>query len=161
METGCTGDVLIEPTRDWELVKRIVTDKSVYPKVSDDKSPCADCWLPLEDMHYLLAKNGIDVLGLFALSQENGVCYKVHTCLLPHSYGEKATVAAKELISWVFTNLDCRRLVTEVPDYNRLALKFAERSGMTKFGYNPKSYLKDGKLHGVTLLGISKEEVCQ
>jgi hypothetical protein len=29
---------------------------------------------------------------------------------------------------------------------------------MTKFGY-PKSYLKDGKLHGVTLLGISKEEV--
>jgi len=162
LEAHTTGELLtIEPTKDWELVKRIVTHQSVYPRVSDDKSPSAERWLPLDGLHYLLVKNGADILGLFVLSQENGVCFKVHTCLLPHSYGEKATIAAKALIAWVFTHLDCSRLVTEVPDYNRLALKFAERSGMTKFGYNPKSYLKDGKLHGVTLLGISKEEACQ
>lgn len=150
---------MIERTRDWELIRRIVTDKSIYPKISDDKSPCVDCWKPdqSEAMHYLLATRGIDILGLFAVAPENGVCYKVHTCLLPHSYGEKATVAAKELISWVFTNLDCWRLITEVPDYNKLALRFAERAGMTQFGYNPASYLKDGKLYGMTLLGISKE----
>jgi len=152
---------MIEPTRDWELVKRIVTDKSVYPRVSDDKSPCAECWMPLEGLHYLLVKNGVDILGLFVLSQENGICYKVHTCLLPHSYGQKATIASRELIEWVFKNLDCRRLVTEVPEYNRLALKFAERAGMKQYGYNPASYLKDGKLQGMTLLGISKEEACQ
>lgn len=113
-------------------------------------------------MYYLLAKRDVDILGLFAVSPENGICYKVHTCLLPHSYGEKATIAAKELIQWVFSNLQCERLITEVPEFNKLALKFAERSGMTRFGYNPKSYLKDGRLQGMTLLGISKEEVqCQ
>jgi RimJ/RimL family protein N-acetyltransferase len=156
--------IMIERTKDWELVKRIVTDRSVYPRVSDDSSPCADCWQPIRDdaMYYLLAKRDVDILGLFAVSPENGICYKVHTCLLPHSYGEKATIAAKELIQWVFSNLQCERLITEVPEFNKLALKFAERSGMTRFGYNPKSYLKDGRLQGMTLLGISKEEVqCQ
>ena len=151
---------MIEPTKDWELVKRIVTDRSIYHRVSDDHSPKAETWKPSEAMYYLLVKQGVDILGLFALAQENGVCYKVHTCLLPHAYGEKATAAAKELIDWVFKNLECERLITEVPDFNRLAVKFAERSGMTKFGYNPKSYLKDGKLQGLTLFGISKEDVC-
>jgi hypothetical protein len=153
---------MIERTKDWELIKRIVTHTTVYPKVTDDKSPCAACWQPIKDekMYYLLAKNGIDVLGLFAVSPENSVCYKVHTCLLPHSYGDKATQAAKELIEWVFTNLDCKRLITEVPQFNKLALRFAERAGMTQYGYNPASYLKDGKLQGMTLLGISKETPC-
>ena len=153
---------MIERTTDWELIKRIVTEPSIYPKVSDDKSPLAADWQPIKDekMYYLLAKQGIDVLGLFAVAPENAVCFKVHTCLLPHSYGEKAATAAHELIAWVFRNIDCRRLVTDVPEFNKLALKFAERAGMTKYGFNPNSWLKEGKLQGMTLLGISKGESC-
>lgn len=158
LEENRLGTV-IEPTQDWELIKRIVTHKRVYSKVTDDSSVPAASWEPIKspNMHYLLARNGIDVLGLFAVVRENSICFKVHTCLLPHSYGDKATDAARELIRWVFRNLDCRRLITEVPEFNKLALKFAERSGMTQYGFNPASYLKDGKLQGMTLLGISKE----
>jgi len=151
--------MVIERTRDWQLIKRIVTDRSVYPKISDDRSPCADCWEPCKDeaMYYLLAKNKEDILGIFAVFQMNGVTFNVHTCLLPHSYGEKAARAAKELIDWVFSNLDCRRLVTEVPEFNKLALRFAQHAGMEKYGFNPGSYLKNGHLYGITLLGLSKE----
>jgi len=150
---------MIERTTDWELIKQIVTDPSVYPKVTDDKSPSAENWEPVRQdyMHYLLAKDGEEVLGLFAVIADNAVTYRVHTCLLPNSYGPKAATAAKELIAWVFANLDCRRLVTEVPQFNRLALKFSRNAGMKEFGFNPDSYLRNGKLQGVTLLGISRE----
>ena len=148
---------MIERTKNWGLIKRIITDKSVYSKASEDKSPKPEDYEPVKDdrVYYLLAKNGMDILGLFVVTPENGVCYKVHTCLLPHSYGEKATVAAKELVEWVFQNLDCKRLITEVPEFNKLALKFALRSGMEKYGFNEKSWLKDGHLYGITLLGIT------
>ena len=155
--------IVIERTKDLELIKRIVTDKSIYPRVTDDSSPDAESWKPSKDenMHYLLAKDGEELLGLFAVVPQNAVCWSVHTCLLPKSYGEKATLAAKELIRWVFTNVSCLRLITEVPAFNKIALRYAERAGMTKFGFNPDSYLKNGKLQGLTLLGISKGELCQ
>lgn len=153
---------MIERTTDWELIKRIVTHEKVYPRVSDDKSVPPECWEPIRnsEMYYLLAKQGIDVLGLFAVSPENGVCFKLHTCLLPHSYGDKATIAVQEVFAWIFKHLRCERLITEVPEFNRVALKKAEKAGMKKYGFNPGSYLKDGKLQGLTLLGISKGEVC-
>jgi RimJ/RimL family protein N-acetyltransferase len=156
--------VVIERTKDWELIKRIVTDKSVYSKVSDDESPAAKDWQPSqhEQAYYLLVKNGIDELGIFYVAPQNGVTYQVHTCLLPHAYGPKAAVAAKELLDWVFENTNCERLVTEIPEYNSLALRFALKAGMEKYGYNPKSFKKDGVLHGVMMLGISKgKSVCQ
>lgn len=152
------NNVLVEPTTDWELITRIVTDKSVYHKVSDDFSPLAANWKPAQNHGcvYLLVKCGEDVLGLFFLAPVNGVSYQVHTCLLPNSYGEKAMAAAQKLIEWVFLNLNCKRLITEVPDFNKLAKKFAEKAGMQQYGYNPDSYQRDGRLQGVTLLGISK-----
>jgi hypothetical protein len=43
-----------------------------------------------------------------------------------------------------------------VPANNRLALSFAKSCGMTEYGLNPQSFLKDGQLYDQVLLGVSK-----
>jgi RimJ/RimL family protein N-acetyltransferase len=150
-----------ERSEDWELIKKIVTHRRVYPAVSDDFSPPADKWEPVKhaEAWYVIARDGEETLGLWALFPDNRICWKVHTCLLPKAYGERAKIAVREAIAWVWANTPCLRVVTDVPEYNRLALKFALDAGLTQFGLNPKAYMKDGKLHDVIMLGISKPGV--
>ena len=149
-----------ERTRDWELIRSVITHPQIYPHIGDDFAPAPADWQPIRDelAYYLLAKDDAEVLGIWALFPLNRVCWWVHTCLLPNSWGERALQAAKGAIAHVFAETECCRLITEVPACNRLAFRFAVRSGMTEFGRNLKCYKKRGVLEDVYLLGISKSE---
>lgn len=147
-----------ERSEDWELIKKIVRHPKIYPSASDDFSPPAEEWEPVrhKDAWYVIASDEGETLGLWALLPDNRICWKVHTCLLPKAYGERARIAVGEFSAWVWANTSCLRVITDVPIYNRLALKFALHAGLTQFGLNPRSYMKNGKLHDVVMLGISK-----
>lgn len=147
-----------ERTKDYALVKKIATHPRVFPFISDDFSPSTEAYQPLEGegIWYVLVKDGDELLGMWAFAMENGVCWKVHTCLLPNAWGARAKQAAREMAEWVWANTICQRIITDVPEENRLALKLAKEAGMIEFGRNPKSYMKDGILHDQILLGISK-----
>lgn len=146
------------PTRDEELIKAVVTHRRIYPHISDDFTDDPSLWeMPEnENITYLCAYDGEELLGMWVLIPENTICWDVHTCLLPSAWGSRAIQAAKAAIDWVWKNTACVRLTTHVPEYNVLALRFAESAGMTKFGFNDASYQKKGKLWGQHLLGISK-----
>lgn len=148
-----------ERTTDYMLIKAIITHPRIWEHATDDFSPSVEDWQPAQSelVWYVLVKDGDEVLGLFMLVHENAICWKVHTCLLPSAWGKRARQAAREGSQWVFQNSKCKRLITDVPEYNVLALRFATIGGMTQFGVNPKSYQKNGVLHDVYMLGISKE----
>lgn len=148
-----------ERTADYALVKHVITHPKIWPHAVDDFACSPEQWEPTQSelVWYVLVKDGAEVLGLFMLVQENAICWKVHTCLLPTAWGQRAKLAAREGVQWVWTNTPCLRLVTDVPEYNTLALRFAHMGGMTQFGVNLKSYMKSGRLQDVILLGISKE----
>jgi hypothetical protein len=153
--------MILERTKDEDLITKVVAHPKVYPWVSEDGSPKAEDWKPEasnDRIFYVLVKEAGIILGLFAIIPENSVCYQIHTCLLPCSYGMLAKQAAKEIVDWVWRNIpECKRLVGQVPAFNRLALKYGfESFKMTQYGKNPKSFLKRGKLHDVILLGISR-----
>lgn len=147
-----------ERTFDYELIRSIITHPQIYPAIADDFSPKAGDYKPIESdgVWYVLVRDGDEVLGLWIFIPENGVTWKVHTCLLPTAWGSRAKVAAVQMAEWVWKNTPCKRIVTDVPEYNRLALFFALKAGMTRYGLNPKSYQKDGTLMGQVLLGLSK-----
>lgn len=153
-------DISFEISQDWKLIKAIVTHPKIYDHVSDDFSPEADAWEPVNDpaVTYVLVKDGEEILGLWAFTRQNGVCFEVHTCLLPNSWGERAHMAVQKLVGWVWENLPALRVITQVPAYNRHALKFAHLAGLTEYGLNPKAFMKHGQLCDVILLGISKPE---
>jgi len=147
-------------TQDMGLVREIMTIPAIYRAISDDSRPPIEQYEPPDHpaIWYLLAYDGDDLLGLWVLVPENSICWDVHTCLLPLALGVKgrSVAAARGAIQWVWKNTDCRRLVTKVPAFNRLALRFSRESGMKEYGLNPKSYLKDGALHDQILLGVSR-----
>jgi RimJ/RimL family protein N-acetyltransferase len=150
--------ITFERTTDWSTVKAIVTHPKIYQAVSDDGSPAPEQWEPIQNevAWYVLVKDDAEVLGLWAFYRESVACWQVHTCLLPSAWGEKARDAVRALVPWVWANIPCLRVVTEVPEYNRRALRFAQIAGMTQYGLNPKAYMKGGKLYDIIELGISR-----
>jgi RimJ/RimL family protein N-acetyltransferase len=156
--------ISFERTDDWALIKQIITDRRVYPHVSDDFSPTPEAYEPLqhESIWYILAKDDGFILGLWILIPDNFVCWKIHTCLLPGAWGHLGQEAAALLPNWIWSHTKCLRIITDVPEYNRLALKFAKQAGMEEFGVNERSYMKKGELQNLIMLGISKPvNLCQ
>lgn len=149
--------ITFERSFNYGLIRAILTHKAIWPHISDDSSPAADDYRPIESeaFWYVLVRDCDEVLGLFLFAPQNGVCWEVHTALLPHAWGDRAMQAALELPEWIWENTPCRRIVTNVPEYNKLALNFALDAGMRPYGRNEKSWLKGGRLWDQVCLGIS------
>jgi len=143
---------------DYGIILSVMTHPKVWPHIIDDFSPAVAEFKPVKhpDIWYvLLHRNGL-LLGLFMLVPHSVVLWEVHTCLLPTCWGDLAHKAAIELVQWLWDNTSCRRLITNVPAYNRLALAFAKSAGLEQFGLNERSFLKNGKMHDLHMLGVSK-----
>jgi RimJ/RimL family protein N-acetyltransferase len=155
-----------ERSLDYELIRRILTHERIWPHISDDGSPPADQYRPMESelIWYVIVRDIYpdagpeEILGLWMFTPHNAVCWEVHTALLPEAWGGRAHQAARLMADWIWRNTPCRRLITNVPTTNRLALHFAVKSGMHIFGVNPASYLKHGTLCDQVMLGISKSD---
>lgn len=140
------------------LVERVVRHPAVWPHVHDDGTP--GDWEPVdhEVMHWMLVQEGAEVLGVFLVHPVTSYCYEMHTCLLPEAWGPRAIEAARMLADWAFSQTPCLKLVTNVPEYNRLALRFAKAGGGKQEGINRASFMRDGKMLDQIVLGITKKE---
>lgn len=143
----------LDPLVTWTL-----THPQLYGAAVDDFSPEREQFLPRRDdaIWYVGAFVGGGYIGLFALAPQNTICWEIHTRLLPASWGATAAAAARAVVPWIWENTPCRRLVTVCPAYNRLAIRFAQRAGLERYGVNPASWQKGGRLVDQVLLGISK-----
>lgn len=150
-----------ERSRDWDEIKRIITHPAIWRHCSDDYSPQPQAFQPIQqaDVWYVLVRDGVETLGLFMVVPHSTILWEVHTCLLPCCWGPKAAGIAREAARWLFEQTPCQRLITNVPDDNRVALRFAKRAGMKQFGLNPRAWIKGGKLLDVHMLGFNRDEV--
>jgi RimJ/RimL family protein N-acetyltransferase len=153
--------IRFERSFDYELIRSILTHVRIWPFISDDGSPPVEEYKPIEHdaIWYVIVRDvhdeGTDLLGLWMFHPQNAVCWEVHTCLLPAAWGERGQFAASLLPAWIWANTPCRRIVTNVPTTNRLALHFAIKAGMKIYGVNEASFLKRGILMDQVCLGIT------
>ena len=146
---------------DVALIHSTLTHPLIYPRIADDGTAPADQFrvsFEYPNIGYLGAWDGETFLGLWVVDRRNAATVEVHTCLLPLAAGSKGLEAAKACAAWIWENTDFSRITTNVPVFNRLALRFAERAGMVQYGENVRSYRKDGRLHNEILLGLSRPE---
>ena len=153
--------ITVERVYDMDAIRKIVTAPEVYSHISDDGSAKAEDFTPAdsEQVIYLGVKKDGDLRGVFAYIPQNAACIEVHTCLTRSLWGHSCE-AAKESVKWIWENTRFVRIMTNVPTYNRLAMKLAVKAGMKKFGQNPRSFLKGGVLYDLVMMGISKESIC-
>jgi RimJ/RimL family protein N-acetyltransferase len=150
--------VIAKPIDDIELIAETIRHPRIWPSVSDDGAGSPEGFEPIisDSVIYLGMFESGQFYGLFMLHPHNSICWEVHTCLLPSAWGN-ASVFALECVSWIFSETQCQRLITNVPTGNVLAKRLAASVGMTEFGLNPRSFLKNGEALDQIMLGISKE----
>jgi RimJ/RimL family protein N-acetyltransferase len=149
-----------ERTRDWDYIRRVAQHEKLWPHLSDDFSGEREEWRPNESEHLVYVKvvDGDEPLGFFLLVPHSPVLWDIHTALLPSAWGARARAAAEGIVAWLWENTEAARLITAVPTQNRLALRFAQRAGMTEYGRNPRCYRKRGQLEDLILLGLSRPD---
>lgn len=152
----------IERTHDMVKVEAVMKHPAIWPHIHEDGTDADYRPVDHEGFHWMLVTEGAEDLGIFLVHARGEVCFEMHTCLLPTCWGRRAAQAAQLLAGWAFRETECRKLVTSVPAYNRLALRFAQAGGMRLEGINRASYLRNGELVDQIMLGITKQEwLCQ
>lgn len=147
----------IEPTTDVDFIVACVTRPETWDALADDGAP--ELYFPPMGEGFLWVK--VEEYGVFLLTKHNHVTREVHTVLLPNAHG-KAVEIGKAALSWAFNEYsDIKRIITNVPSFNVLALRMALRVGFVKMGVNTKSFQKRGILYDQIMLGVSKEDICQ
>lgn len=140
---------MIERTKDYELIKSIITHPEVYPYITDDYSAPSEEFEPIQDDNiiYLTTYH-----GLFALIPQSNVMVDLHTTILPE--GRSRTISsAYEMFDWLSRNTDYRKIITHVPVDNKRAYYAAIKAGFTEEGVITKSVMRKGKLIDQYLLG--------
>lgn len=153
-------------TRDFALVRSVLTHRSQIRMASDDATP-AD-WRPNEDERVIyitaIAPTSCaafaELAGIFTLIPQNAVCYEIHAALLPACWGPRTREALRGAIEWAWRETPARRITASIPAYNRLAIRLARDAGMQEYGTNAASFLRGGVLHDQVLFGISKQNIC-
>jgi len=146
----------IERTHNMAVVKEIMSHPLIFPHIHEDGINEVN---PLchEGLYWMLVSDDKPA-GVFLVHAHNTSCYEMHTCLLPRVWGVQSKEAVKLLGNYLFNELVCKKIITNVPAYNKRALRFAKANGMTVEGINRASYLHNGVLEDQTMLGITKEE---
>lgn len=152
-------------TWDSDFIKRVMTNRRIWPHISDDFAPPPDQFEPVmaPGIYYLAPEHDGQRVGVFMYMPHSTILFEVHTCILPLYRGGPAIKAARNSLAWMIENTACQKVITHVPASNTLALRFARAVGMQDEGTNRASYMKRGELLDQHLLGITREEIraCQ
>jgi RimJ/RimL family protein N-acetyltransferase len=149
--------VKVERTHDMALVALIMGHPAIWPHIHEDGIE-APAPVDHEGFNWMLATLDSEIVGVFLVHAMTSVCYQMHTCILPEYWGKVSARAAQALLAWAFKETDCQKMVTNVPGYNRAALRFAIAGGMQQEGINRASYMRNGALVDQIMLGITKQE---
>ena len=149
--------IQIAPIEDMELVRATLTQPHIWDAFSDDLQgdplnfdPCI-----IPGALWLGAWDGPEYLGLFPAYRVNGIMCEVHVAMIKHCGGSRALRAYRAMRDWIWANTGFKRIITSVPDCNKLGLRYALLAGLSEFGLNPGGWLKNGQLHDLHLLGVS------
>ena len=143
----------------YAAIRALACHPAIFRDVSDDFFPRPEDWRPIESEQvvYLLASDSAP-FGFGIFIPDTFTCYKAHIGFLPRSYGKQAIGAFREMLGWMWANSTAARIVGEVCEENRRAIRFAVNAGFEQYGVNVKSRLRGGVLRDQVCLGISRPD---
>jgi len=86
--------IRFERSTDYALIRSIITTPAVFRHLTDDNSPSAEDYQPIEHeaIWYVIVRDSYcgdeELLGLWMFHPLNSICWEVHTALLPNAWGE-------------------------------------------------------------------------
>lgn len=145
-------------TNDEQLVRQIMLNDKTFEHMVCGDIETRDNFIPPMQSYVvrLIVREDDKVLGLLWFVPWSTVCWEMHTCLLPHTWGFTTRIfEALKLFVWS-SLARIQRVVLVIPESNRAAIACAKRNGMDYIGYNPNSVVRGGILMGNHYFGISR-----
>ena len=141
---------MIERTEDVDFIRSVITHPRIWPWVSEDGQQPED-YEPLIHplVHYL--RSGDD--GVVEFRAMGVAIYQGHVAMLP---GVRSDDFARAAVQWMWDNTSAQKLYCQVPARNRHAVAYVRRAGFAPEGRLTDAYLKNGKLHDLIVMGVSK-----
>ncbi len=147
-----------EVTTDYDLVRKILTQKGVWEQMTGEPIRTEPRLLPQTVQYILVKRTWGTVLGLALILPRNPACFEVHICLMRGFGRSDLWAAVRDFFFWIwFRNPQLNRVIANIPAHNRRALIFAARCGFTRFGVNPKAILARGQLWDEVWVGITRQ----
>lgn len=139
-----------ERTEDVDFLVSIFTHPRIWPWVSEDGQRPED-YKPLihPKVHYLRFADR----GVVAFRQMGSVLFEGHVAMLP---GVRSDEFLKAAIAWMWSKTPAQKLYCQIAADNRQAIWYAMRGGFLREGRISRAFLRNGKLHDLIVLGVSK-----
>lgn len=150
--------ITFERLRHLGRVREFFRDGRVYDAAGGDDAPGFEHFAPHPDprIWYIEARDetspGQGAIALFTAIPRSRVLWEIH---VTRAFGAGITEAARAIAPFLFRNTPARRVIAEIPETNRAAIRLAQRAGYVFYGRNPQSYEKHGRLVDQILLGVS------
>ena len=150
----------LKELNDLNLINEIILNPFVQDDIADDSSMGVSILEIPSHMRFIGVYDNDILCGLYMLVPQNCATVEVHTCLLPLLRGRKAIQAGRLIIEYMFDQY--KKIISWIPVDNKKAELYSKLLGFKIEGISRESYLKNGKLQDMKLVGITIGEYkCQ
>jgi hypothetical protein len=96
-------------------------------------------------------------IGLYRIHQLMSACFQVHAFMMDRSAKE----SGKIMLKWAVENIDeMQKMIADIPVIYPNVYHYTKKHGFSDEGVNRKCFTKNGELHDMHRLGITREEIC-
>lgn len=150
--------VSLSQTFDLALVKKIMSDKDIWDRASDEVN--INYYQPSADDIWLLVLSDLDIVGIIGIHGTSSCCVDFHP-YLKKKHRPKCRIMIFELYNWFIDNIPINyvKMNTTIPTCFMSAINTAHNTGLTHEGTCRKSYIRNGELYDRYFLGITRDEM--
>ena len=154
----------LEPIKDMEVVKSILTDPEMWARIREDDNELEDFEVPDNDELLWLGIYTDDGLaGLFFIHNLSLTTIQLHAHILEPFRAKYAKEAGRLVIAYFAYEMSDRinKLIAEIPVCYPDVYHFSLKNGLKDEGINRASILKNGEFMDQHRLGITKQEATE
>ena len=161
MDLKLTGKITIKRTRDIDVINKIMLRDDIFSVISEDGVTKEEQRFDVYNEYWLQVIFNGESIGLYNLHYTNQSTLQAHAHILPEFRVRHSNDSILKIYEWVIDN--CKestvKFISEIPSIYPNVLRFCLSNGFTHEGVNRQSYLKNGRIHDVDLVGITKSEM--
>lgn len=146
-------------TTDRRVIRAFIEPEKVWKWCVEEGEPVPDLdQIPVDArVHYVAAADGRVPIALFSFERRTSAKYVVHLAICPNQWA-RAVEAFKGALDWAWRNIEgLEHIAGEIPMDNKHAMRLANKAGFIVIGEEPVSYRRGGKLHGIRIVGLTRE----
>lgn len=149
---------MIVRSKDYKLINEILNDPELFETIAEDcEVKCGELeTVESDNVYYLLPMTPDGPAGVFIVHPDSGASYKIHANILKKYRKEYSETACNDVVQWLWKNTGINKLNCDIPVIYPNVIHRAKASGFVEEGIRTHSYLKNGKVLDVMLLGLQR-----